>query len=242
MAREFAARGYDLALCARRSELLAAVADECRALHPGVTVIVRELDVTDHDRVFTVLNEMDDEIGGLDRVVVNAGVGAGAPIGTGGFATNRQRLHTNLVAAAAQCEAAIGIFRRRGQGHLVVVSSVIAFRGMRGDYTTYAASKAGLSALAEGIRAEMALTPVRVTTIYPGHVATEIHTRPSMLTIDTPTAAAAMVRAIEREPAAAIVPGWPWILIVAANRVLPLRVVAAIMSRNQAPTAERLTT
>ena len=141
MAREFAGAGRDLALCARRLDRLEALKTELEAEHPGIRVAVRSLDVTDHDAVFRVFGELRDELGGLDRVVVNAGIGQGAPVGKGQFALNRAIVETNFLAALAQCEAAMEIFRAAGQGHLVLISSMSAMRGLRGGLTAYAASK-----------------------------------------------------------------------------------------------------
>lgn len=97
MAREFAARGNNLALCARRTERLYALRDELLEKHPGLRISVRALDVNNHDQAFEV-------------------------------------------------------FRAQNHGHLVAVSSVSAVRGMPKNITTYAATKAGLAALAEGLR------------------------------------------------------------------------------------------
>src|SRR3546814_20690226 len=77
------------------------------------------------------------------------------PLGTGYFHANRKTAETNFVAALAQCEAAMEIFRAQNDGHLVVISSMSAMRGMPRNLTTYAATKAGVAALAEGIRADL---------------------------------------------------------------------------------------
>ena len=57
MARQFAAAGHDLALCARRLDRLEALRDEILAAHPQRTVVVRRLDVDDHDDVFAAFRE-----------------------------------------------------------------------------------------------------------------------------------------------------------------------------------------
>ena len=54
MARQFAARGHDLALCARRTERLEELRAEIAAAHPDRRVEIRALDVNDHDAVFEV--------------------------------------------------------------------------------------------------------------------------------------------------------------------------------------------
>ncbi len=76
MAREFAARGYSLALCARRTERLLELADELTRTF-SVRVEVEALDVNDHPEVFRVFRHFAERFGGLDRIVVNAGVGEG---------------------------------------------------------------------------------------------------------------------------------------------------------------------
>jgi short-subunit dehydrogenase len=177
MARIFAAQGRNLALTARRVDRLEALRAELTTQHPGIRVAVRELDVNDHDAVFRVFAACRDELGGLDRVIVNAGLGKGARVGTGSFEANRQTAMTNFVAALAQCEAAMEIFYASNAGHLVVVSSVSAFRGMPGSMTTYAATKAGVATLAEGIRSDCLRTPIAVTTVFPGYIRSEMNER-----------------------------------------------------------------
>lgn len=228
MARLFAAEGRNLALCARRTERLEQLQAELRAKHPGIQVLVKPLDVNDYERVFAVFQEFARELGGLDRIVVNAGIGKGQPIGTGYFRANRQTAETNFVAALAQCEAALEIFRRQQSGHLVMISSVSAFRGMAKNVTTYAATKAGVAALAEGIRADLLRTPIKVTTLYPGYIRSEINAKvkKTPFMVDTETGCRAMVRAIEREVAEASVPRWPWVPMGFLMRHMPLRWVA----------------
>lgn len=230
MAREFAKRGCNLALCARRTDRLNELKAELLAAHPGIHVGVRALDVNNYDQVFEVFKAFRDEFGTLDRVLVNAGLGKGQPIGTGYFYANRQTAETNFVAALAQCEAAVEIFREQNAGHLVTISSMSAMRGMPRNLTTYAATKAALAALTEGIRADLMRTPIRVTTIFPGYIRSEINERvkKTPFIVDTETGSRALVAAIEREPATACVPGWPWTLIGLAMRNLPLKMVAKL--------------
>lgn len=227
MARQFAAKGHRLGLCARRTERLEKLKAELEAAHPGVVVAVRALDVNDHEQVFDVFRAMDDELGGLDRVVVNAGVGKGAPVGGGGFEANRQTAQTNFVGALAQCEAAMEIFRAAGAGHLVVVASVQAVRGFPGTMTTYAASKAGLAALAEGIRCDVIGTPIKVTTLLPGYIRSEMTAgvKGAPFMVDNETGSRALVAAIEKEVATAPVPPWPWRLVAPVLRHAPLSLI-----------------
>jgi short-subunit dehydrogenase len=231
MARQFAARGHDLALCARRTERLEGVRAEIAASHPGVRVEVRALDVNDHDRVFEVFRAFRSDFGTLDRVVVNAGIGKGAPLGTGRFEANRETAMTNFVAALAQTEAALEIFRDQGAGHLVMISSMSAMRGMPKAGTTYAATKAGVAHLAEGVRVEMTGTPITVSVVYPGYIRSEMNekVRKAPFIVSTEVGVAAMVEAIEKGKPSARVPAWPWVPLGLALKHLPLPLARRFM-------------
>lgn len=225
MALEFAARDRNLALCARRLPLLEELKAEIQVRHPHVQVAVRELDVNDHAAVFRVFRELRDELGTLDRIIVNAGIGRGASLGTGYFDANRSTAETNFIGALAQCEAALEILRAENAGHLVTIASVAAIRGMPRAQTVYGATKAGLAALTEGMRTDLWNSPIRVSAIYPGYIQSDIGgagARKRPFIVDTEPGCRALVRAIERERPRAYVPWWPWTPIALLMRVVPL--------------------
>ncbi|HYU86517.1 MAG TPA: SDR family oxidoreductase [Kribbellaceae bacterium] len=231
MAVQFAALGYDLALCARRTDRLDDLKKQIANDHPGVRVEVKALDVNDHDAVFRVFREFADEFGTIDRVIVNAGLGKGQPLGRGRFDANRQTAETNFIGALAQTEAAAEIFRKQNAGHLVMVSSVSALRGMPGNITTYAATKAGVAHLAEGFRADVMRTPIKVTVLYPGYIQSEMSATSGKtpLMVSTEKGVRSMVRAIEKETPSARVPEWPWGPFGFALKHLPLKVARRLM-------------
>jgi len=233
MAREFAARGRDLVLVARRLDRLTELRTELLAQHPGIRVVIGELDVDDPDAVATVVPRLAGELGGVDRFIANAGLGKGTPVGSGNPRPNRQVLVTNVLGTHACCEAAVALFRAQGAGHLVVISSVAGVRGMGGTRTAYATSKAADAVLAEGIRADLLADrrprSIRVSTIHPGFIATDINVgRRGPFTVDLQTGVTALTAAIEREPVRAYVPEWPWRPIAGLLRVLPLPLVRAL--------------
>ena len=92
----------------------------------------------------------------IDRVVVNAGLGKGAPLGTGRFDANRETAMTNFVAALAQTEAAMEIFRDAGRrpprDDLVDVG---ACAGCRGTSRRTPRPRPRVAHLAEGVRDEL---------------------------------------------------------------------------------------
>lgn len=236
MARQLAARGEDLALCARRTERLEELRAEILAAHPERRVSVAALDVTDHEAVHTVVHAFREELGGLDRVVVNAGLGKGAAIGTGRADANRETAITNFLGALAQTEAAMEVFRAQGHGHLVMVSSMSAMRGMPKSMTTYAATKAGVAHLAEGIRTELHGTPlqkkIKVTVLYPGYIASEMNEgvqQSTPLMASTEKGVRAMVSAIEKQVDDACVPALPWAPLSVVMKHAPLGVLKKLV-------------
>ncbi|HET8719042.1 MAG TPA: SDR family oxidoreductase [Nocardioidaceae bacterium] len=231
MARQFAARGYDLGLCARRTDRLEQLREELVAAHPGIRVAVEPLDVTDDAAVFRVFGRLAADLGRIDRVVVNAGLGKGAPLGTGRHDANRQTAVTNVLGALAQAEAALEVFREQQHGHLVLVSSMSAMRGMPKAGTVYAATKAAVAHLGEGLRAELMDTDITVSVIYPGYIRSEMNerVRNAPFIVSTEKGVRAMVEAIEARRAKAYVPAWPWRPLGLALRLLPLSVVRRLM-------------
>lgn len=227
MAQQFGHLGYNLALCARRTDMLEEIKADILAKHPDLRVEVRQLDVNDHDQVFEVFAGFAADFGTLDRIVINAGLGKGAPLGTGQFEANRETAMTNFVAALAQAEAAMKIFRAQGTGHLVMISSMAAMRGMPKTATTYAATKAGVAHLAEGLRTELHGTAIKVSVIYPGFIESEMNVRSEQknpLLVSTEKGTQAIVRAVEKEKESACVPPLPWAPLSVVMKHAPLAI------------------
>lgn len=223
MARQFAAKGRDLALCARRTDRLDELKAELADRHPYIKIAVAALDVNDHEAVPRVFGEMSEELGGIDRVIVNAGIGKGWPLGEGKPWANKATLETNLIAGLVQIESALEMFKKSGTGHLVLISSVLGNTGVPGGKAAYCASKAGMTSLGESLRAEYDKGPIRVTVIEPGYIESEMTARANstMLMVDNETGVRAMVEAIEKEKGRAVVPRWPWAPLTQVMRLLP---------------------
>ncbi|MDC9566609.1 MULTISPECIES: SDR family oxidoreductase [unclassified Pseudoalteromonas] len=227
MAKEFAKQGCNLALCARRFELLEQLKSELEQINPNITISIKVLDVNDHEQVFSVFNAFKDELNGLDRVIINAGMGKGASIGTGYFNANKQTAQTNFVAALAQAEAAMEIFRAQNHGHLVTISSISAVRGFRRAMTVYAATKAAITSLSEGIRIDVMHTPIKVSCVHPGFIRSEINEKVKTVPfiVDTETGCKALIKAINKEKANSFVPSWPWAFLHWVLRIAPLSTI-----------------
>src|SRR5699024_5458113 len=132
---------------------------------------------------------------------------------TGEGHINRQTMQINTIGALNQMESAMALFREHGRGHLVVISSFAAVRGMRGSMAAYGASKAAVAYLGEGLRLER-VPGVDVTVLSPGYIATPMTgggDKPLMA--QAPAAVAEMVKAIEARKARAFIPRWPWSIL-----------------------------
>jgi short-subunit dehydrogenase len=220
MALEFAKEGCNLALCARRMDNLEVLEAELLAINPKIAVYIRPLDVTDAAAVFEVFTAFKADFAStgqsIDRVIVNAGMGRGGSIGKGFEAANIQTAVTNFCGALSQFEAALQIFRAQNYGHLVVISSMSAFRGYGRALTVYAATKAAVANLAEGVRVDVLKTPIKVSTIFPGYIKSEmtdvanVPGKPLPFIIELDKGARLLVKAINKEKATAYVPFYPW--------------------------------
>lgn len=218
LARELAAKGYDLALAARREDNLHLLAAELQARFT-CKVMVLPLDVTDYAACQDAVGLAANALGGLDGIIANAGVALTGKVGGGHFERARRTVETNLIGAIACLDAACALFRQQGHGHLVAVASVAGKRGLPHS-PAYSASKAGLISYMEATRAELLGKNIDTTLLLPGFIDTPLNSsmanRPFL--IDVERGAALIAKHIDKRHVSAYVPGWPWALL---GRVLP---------------------
>lgn len=228
LAREFAVRGARLGLLARNGEQLAALAAELRQQF-GVSVETATLDVCEHARVPTVLQDLLQRLGRVDVVVANAGVLGWRRAGDGQVDIDRRIIQTNLLGAIAVIDAAVAYFKQQGHGHVVGVSSISAYRGIPGS-GAYSASKAALSNYLEALRMELAGKNIAVTVVHPGFVKTDIgpHMEKYPFAAEPAAVAREMADGIARRKKNLIVPRFPWRAILPALRLLPDAVVRKV--------------
>ena len=225
MAREFARRGYRLALMARRLEKLKTLQKELQMQAPKV--VVKALDVTKYDDIQTIFEAAEQELDGLDIVVVNSGVGHMMPVGSNEFEKIRTTISTNITGAVATIDAAVRIFKRQGYGHVVGISSVAAVRGLP-DSGIYSASKAAVSRYLEALRLETLKSNISVTESAPGYIDTPLNrhldSRPFVIPVEK--GGRILADKIERKVKFGYVPTFPWAILAPIIRVIPARLLA----------------
>lgn len=129
-------------------------------------------DVTNPEDLSRVFATVDERLGDLDILICNAGLGAFA-IADMPDREWRYVIETNLVGYMACTKAAIERMAARGQGHIVLISSVSADIPSPGE-SVYAASKAGVDGFALALRQELREKGISVSVVAPGAVATEM--------------------------------------------------------------------
>jgi NADP-dependent 3-hydroxy acid dehydrogenase YdfG len=165
-ARALAAAGHRVALLARRADRVEKLAAEL-----GAGALAIAADVTDRDSIVAAAERVQDQLGGADVLVNNAGVMLLGPFSSQQRSEIRRMVETNLLGAIATTEVFLDQLRDGG-GDLVNISSV-AGRTARPGNAVYAATKWGIGGWSEALRQELQ-PDIRVMVIEPGAVATEL--------------------------------------------------------------------
>lgn len=168
IARAFHAAGFKVALLARRTERIEAIAAE---LGDGAVAIAA--DVTDRDTLVAAAAHIRRDLGRVDTLVNNAGIMLLGPFSSEQREDYRRMIDVNLLGAIMTTEVFLDQLVDGG-GDIVNISSV-AGRTARAGNGVYAATKWAVNGWSESLRQEL-LPDVRVTLIEPGVVATELPT------------------------------------------------------------------
>jgi len=165
-ARALAKEGYTVALLARRLDRIQALAEEI-----GNGALAIEADVTDRDSIVAAASRVQDELGGTDVLVNNAGIMLLGPFSSEQSSDYRAMIEVNLLGAITTTEVFLDQLVDGG-GDIVNISSV-AGRTARVNNAVYAATKWGVNGWSESIRQQLQ-PDVRVTVIAPGIVDTDL--------------------------------------------------------------------
>lgn len=147
----------------------------------GGRAIAIQADVAVPEDVESLFEKVDAELGPVTGLVNNAGImGSGGPVDELDAAATRRMFEVNTLGPFLCCQAALKRMAKRhgGQGGAIVnISSAAAKHGGPGSYVDYAASKAAVDTLTNGLAREQATEGVRVNCIRPGAIMTEMNER-----------------------------------------------------------------
>jgi short-subunit dehydrogenase len=229
MAREFARRGADVVLLARRWERLEALALQVKALDRRALPV--RCDVTVDGDLQRAVEAALAEFGRIDWVVANAGFGVAGAIHKLSLEDFRRQFETNIFGVLrtvhATREALIST-----RGSIAIMGSVNSFVALPVG-APYSMSKHAVRALAESLRAEVAKYGVGVTLLAPGFVESEIRKVdnqgrfhedardkiPGWLSMETDKAASKLVKAVIKRKRVAVITGHGKVVVFLGRHV-----------------------
>jgi short-subunit dehydrogenase len=231
LALELAKRGARVGVLARRKELLDEIVDAIE--RDGGKAVALTTNVQDAAAVRGAVETFEMDIGPIDVLIANAGVGASndaAELNAGEVA---KVIGVNVIGVANCVAAVVPGMVARGRGQLVAISSLAAYRGLPKS-AAYCGSKAAVSAFFESLRLDLQAKGVEVTIIHPGFIKTPLtagrHAQmPFLMELDD--AVKKIVRAIEKRRKSYSFP-WQLATIVRAGMLMPIFMYDKIASKN----------
>ena len=165
-AKLFVAEGAKVAITGRNRDTLAAAAKEI-----GPNVLALNADVTDVAATEAAIKKAADKFGKLDILFANAGIPGQTPVGGASLDIFEQIIRTNLTAVFFTVQSALPYLNDGAS--IILNGSVISVLGNPG-YSAYAASKAGVRAMARVMVSELSPRGIRVNVVAPGAIRTPI--------------------------------------------------------------------
>src|SRR5437870_4816024 len=230
LATELARRGASVGLLARRREILEDAVDEIHTT--GGRALALPADVTNAEAVRAATCELRRNFGPIDLLIANAGISVNTFVPDLCEKKIAQLINVNVIGVVNSVSAVLRQMVDQGNGHLVVNSSLAAYRGLPKS-AAYCASKAAISSFFEALRIDLKGSGVDVTIIYPGFVKTPLITNvirtPYIMEVDQ--AVQKIVRAIEKRKKGYSFP-WQLATIARACKLLPIPMYDWIAARN----------
>lgn len=231
LAVELARRGASVGLLARRADTLQEIVNEIKTA--GGRALALPADVTDAKAVRSAADRLRSEVGPIDVLIANAGVGATTDAVELDPEQVAKLFDVNVNGAVNSVAAVLPEMVQRGQGQLVAISSLSAYRGLRKS-AAYCASKASVSSFFESVRIDLIGTGVDVTILHPGFIKTPLTAgrRAKMpFLMELGDAVNRMIRTIEKRKKSYAFP-WPLATIVRVGMVMPNFMYDWISRRN----------
>ena len=170
-ARHLAERGAHVAIAARRTDKLAAIAADIES--KGGKAKAYTVDVTDKTQVDALIAQVLADFGRIDVLVNNAGLMAIAPLSEGLTDEWDRMIDINIKGLLYGVAAALPVFEKQGSGHFINIASVAGLKVFSPGGTVYSGTKFAVRAISEGLRHEVG-GAIRVTTIEPGAIDSEL--------------------------------------------------------------------
>jgi len=171
IAKSLATAGAKVAITARNEKEITDAVAKLNQLSGG-NVTGHVCDVRDYEQVKSVFAKVAQDLGGVDILINNAGIGIFAPVESTSVEDFRAVLETNVFGVFYCCHEAIPLMKRRGGGYIINISS-LAGTNAHPQMAAYNASKFGLNGFSEALMQEVRHDGIKVSYIMPGSVNTE---------------------------------------------------------------------
>ena len=231
LALELCARGAKVGLVARRSDVLEDVVKEVES--SGGEAVATPADVRNAESIRKAADLLRERLGPIDVLIANAGIGPTRDAARFDPEEVAEVININVVGASNSVAAVLPEMLAAGRGHLVVMSSLAAYRGLPKS-AAYCASKAAVSSFFESLRLDLEPKGIDVSIIHPGFIKTPLtagrHAQlPYLQELDE--AVKKMIVAIEKRRKTYSFP-WQLATIVRAGMIMPIWMYDRISRKN----------
>ena len=231
LAVELGARGAKVGLVARRSDVLGDVVKEVES--SGGEAVALPADVRSAESIRSAADALRQKLGPVDVLIANAGIGPTRDAASFDPEEVAEVMNINVVGASNSVAAVLPEMLARGRGHLVVMSSLAAYRGLPKS-AAYCASKAAVSSFFESLRLDLGPKGIDVSIIHPGFIKTPLTAGrqaelPYLQELDD--AVKKIVGAIEKRRKTYSFP-WQLATIVRAGMIMPIWMYDRISRKN----------
>ena len=215
VARRYAERGDQLMLVARDKDKLQRLVDDLK-VRGADKLATRVQDLADTEQHLELLDDAQNQLGGLDIVLIAYGTLSDQKAGEADFAVTLQELQVNCLSVLSLLTRLANLFEAQQQGTIAVIASVAGDRGRQSNYI-YGTAKGALSIFLQGLRSRMHKAGVQVLTIKPGFVDTPMtrEFRKGSLWVQPGVIANGIVQAIDKKRDVVYLPFfWRYIMLV----------------------------
>ncbi len=198
LACDLSQKGINLCLLGRNTEKLKSIQKKCEEM--GATAQAYSVDITDANKVSKIILEFDKEHP-LDLVIANAGIGTGQSASQNdGVANSTAIIQTNILGIHNTLDPLIPLMKERQKGQIAIMSSLAGYRGFS-KYYVYSATKAYARVYGQGLRLDLKKSNIKVSTITPGFVKTDLTDHntfkmPQLMTVEQ--ASSIIIRGLKR--------------------------------------------
>jgi len=229
-AREYASRGHDLVIAARRTDRLDALAAEITAAHGvSVRVIASDLSVPGSaKKLATAVGKTP-----IDVLVNNSGWGHIGAFAAEDLDSMAEEINVNIVSLTQLSRLFVAPMIERGRGTIINIASVAAYQPVP-NMSVYAATKAYVLSFTEGLWGELQGTGVTALAVSPGGTATEFfdvaggrYMGSALMTPDQ-VVATAMSALDSKSPAPSVIVGGANRVLAMAGRFVPRRLLISV--------------